>query len=76
MDVNEWELMVCNKRIFEGESTEGRRWRGGVSYTSQEQTMHVLTLTQLSKSLLWSDTLSIRSGTCVLMELYGGARSS
>ena len=54
----------------------GRRQRDGVSYSLPKRTSHVSAPAQLSKSLLWLNTLSIGSGTCMLIEHYGGTRSS
>ena len=31
--ISKGELIMCSERIFEGEQIEGRRQRGGVSYT-------------------------------------------
>ena len=47
-----------------------------VSYSPPEQTLHVSVPTQLSKSLLQPNTLSIRLGTCVSMECHSDIRSS
>ena len=41
------------------ERTERGRWRDRVSYSFPGQTSHVLTPTQLSRSLLWLSILSI-----------------
>ena len=35
VEVSGGELMMCNKEIFKRKRTEGRRWRGRVSYTTQ-----------------------------------------
>ena len=59
-----------------GKKTEERRLKGGVSYSLQGQTWHVLTPAWLSRSLLWLNTLSIGSGTCMPSECLGGIRSS
>ena len=67
MDVREGELMVCDEWVCEWEErTGGRRWRGGVSYSPPGQTLHVSTPAWLSRSLLWPNIPSIRSGTCIL----------
>ena len=76
MEVREGELMICNEWIYEWEERTGeRRQRGGVFYSPLKQTSHVSSPAQLSKSLLWLNILSIRSGTCVLMRCYGGVES-
>ena len=49
VDVKEGELIVFSE--WE-EGTEGRRQRGGVSYSLPGQTWHISTPTQLSRSLL------------------------
>ena len=75
--VREGELMMCGKWVCEWEEwTEGRRRRGGVSYSPPGWTWHVSTPTQLSRSLLQPNTLSIGSETCVPSENLSGARSS
>ena len=75
--VKDRELIVYNEWVCEWEErTEGRRQRDRVFYSPQGQTSHVLTPTQLSRSLLWSNILSIRSGICVPLGSCGGARSS
>ena len=50
--------------------------RSGVFYSPPGWTLHVSAPAQLSRSLLWSNTLSIGSDTCVLMECHSGVRSS
>ena len=76
MDVKERELILYDKWVCKWEErAEGGRQRGGVSYSPLRQTLHVSTPTRLSRSLLWLNTLSIRSGTCVLMEHHGGVGS-
>ena len=75
--VKEGELILCDEWVYEWEErTEGRRRRGGVSYSPPEWTLHVSTPAWLSRSLLRLSTLSIRSGTCVPMGNCGGIRSS
>ena len=77
VDVNKGELMIFDERVCEWEEgTEGRRWRGGISYSPPGQTLHVSTPAWPSRSLLWLSTLSIGSGICMLMENHGGTRSS
>ena len=69
--------MLYNGRTFKWEEkTEGRRWRGGVPYTPQGQTWHVSTPTWLSRSLLWPNTLSNGSSTCMPLGCHGGVESS
>ena len=74
--VREGELIVCSRWVCEWERTEGRRQRGRVSYSSLRWTLCVSTPAQLSRSLLWPNTLSIRSGICMPMGNLGGTRSS
>ena len=76
VDVKNGELIVFGERCCKWKRTEGRRWRGGVSYSLLEWTLHVSTPTQLSRGLLWPNTLSIRSDTCMLTGNHGGIRSS
>ena len=76
VEVRVGELMMCNEWFCKGGKTEGRRQRGGVSYSLSEQTLHVSTPTWQSRSLLWPNTLSIRSGTCVLTGSHSGIISS
>ena len=77
VEVKDKELMMFSERICErGEKTEGRRQRGEVSYTPQEQTWCVSTPAWLSRSLLQLNTLSIISGTCMLSECHGDIESS
>ena len=76
VDVKEGELIVFDGRCCEWEKTEGRKWRGGVSYSPPGWTWGVSTPTRLSRSLLWLNIPSIRSGTFVLSGNLCGARSS
>ena len=76
VDVRERELMMFDGWWCKWEWTEGRRQRGGVSYSPPEWTLRVSTPAQLSRSLLWPSILSIGSRTFVPMESCGGARSS
>ena len=77
VDVKDGELMMVDEWFCKwGERTEGRRWRGGVSYSPLEQTSHVSTPARLSRSLLWSNTLSIGSKTYMPTKRHGGVRSS
>ena len=76
VDVKEGEFIVFNKWCYKWEGkTGGRRWRDGVFYSLLEQTLHVSTPAQLSRSLLWMNILSIRSRTFVLIEHHSGVRS-
>ena len=61
MDVNEGELMVFDKWVckWEEERIEEKRWKGVVSYSPLEWTLHVSTPAWLSRSLLWPSILSI-----------------
>ena len=77
VEVSKEELMFGDECVCKWEEkSEGRRWRGRVSYSPPEWTLHVLTPAQLSTSLLWPSILSIGSSTCVLMEHHGGIESS
>ena len=77
VEVRDGKLMMFSEWSCEWEErTEGRRWRGGVSYSPLERTSRVSTPVRLSRSLLRPSTLSIRSRTCVLMERHGGTGSS
>ena len=77
MEVRDGELMMFNEWDYEWEEkSEGRRQKGGVSYSPPERTSHVLTPTRLSRSLLRPSTLSIGSGTCEPTGNCGGIRSS
>ena len=68
MVYDEW---VCDWE----ERTEGRRWWSEVSYSFQGWTSCVSTPIQLSKSLLWLNTLSIGSGTYMPVGSHSGVRS-
>ena len=76
VDVRDRELIMCGMWWYEWERSEGRRQRGGVFYSPLGWTLHVSTPVQLSRSLLRSSILSIRSRTCVLMECHSGIGSS
>ena len=77
VDVKKGELMMCSKWFCKWEERiEGRQWRGGVFYSPPGWTLHVSTPTQLSRSLLQLNTLSIRSGICMPMGNHSGVRSS
>ena len=77
IDVKDGELIVSDKRSCERErKTERRRWRSEGFYSLPGWTLCVSTPPWLSRSLLQLNTLSIRSGTCVLMGNCGGIRSS
>ena len=77
VDVKEGELMLFCKWFCKWEERMmERRQRDGVSYSPPKQTSHVSTPIQLSRSLLWLSTLSIRSGICMLMGFHAGIRSS
>ena len=76
VNVKDGELMMVGKWFCKWEEgSEGRRWRGEVSYSPPGQTSHVSTPAQLSRSLLWLSILSIGSRTCMLMECHDGIRS-
>ena len=76
VEVKEGELMIFKWSCEWEERTEGKRWRGGVSYNPLGWTSHVSTPAWLSRSLLRLSIPSIRSGTCMPMGNHGGARSS
>ena len=76
VDVKDGELISFDEWVCEWERVEGRRQRSGVSYSPLEQTLHVSTPAQLSRSLLQLNTLFIGSGTCVPTGNHGGIKSS
>ena len=77
MEVRDGEFMMNDEWSCKWEErTEGRRQRGGVSYSPPGWTLHVSTPAQQSRSLLWPSTLSIRSGTCAPTGSHSGAGSS
>ena len=68
--------LILNGEWCEWERTEGRRWRGGVSYSPPGRTWHVSTPARLSRSLLRPSILSIGSRTYVPTGSHGGVGSS
>ena len=77
VEVREGELMMFDEWFCEWEwGTEGRRRRGGVSYSPPERTLHVSTPARLSRSLLQPSNPSIGSRTFVPMGSLSGTRSS
>ena len=75
--VKDRELIVCGEWSYKWEEgIKRRRHRGRVSYNPPEQTWHVSTLAQLSRSLLRLSIPSIRLGTCMLTGSHSDARSS
>ena len=74
--VNNGELMIFEWSCEWEERIEGRRQRGGVSYSPLGQTLHVSIPAQLSRSLPQPSILSIRSRTCMPTGNHGDVRSS